>query len=45
MKYAFHKQRNDPEKFEVAFADLNKEQAKRLLLAYLELERAAADAK
>jgi len=36
MKYAFNKQRDD--KFEVAFADLTKEQAKRLLLAYLELE-------
>ena len=38
MKYDFNKERTDPKKFEVRFADLTAEQAKHLLLAYLDLE-------
>jgi hypothetical protein len=39
MKWKLNRERGDNEKFAVAFADLTKEQAKRLLLAYLELEK------
>jgi hypothetical protein len=40
MKWALNRERGDHEKFVVTFADLTKEQAKRLLLAYLEAEKA-----
>jgi hypothetical protein len=39
MKWTLNRERGDREKFAVAFADLTKEQVKRLLLAYLELEK------
>ncbi len=38
MKWTLNRERSDNEKFAVAFADLTKEQVKRLLLTYLELE-------
>jgi hypothetical protein len=39
MKWALNRERAD-RKYAVAFADLTKQQAERLLLAYLELEQA-----